>query len=525
MSMLLETIYRYEATSTHHRLALDALRHLRGKSAEGWRRLFVRYYEDYFDGATAPDRRFRDFRNHVLYIGDNDWGGAVTSSIKWYERTVEALRKRQWPEAVFCAGVLSHYYTDPFQPLHTGHAEQAGHVHQAVERSVFHCYDQILALVKDSDAGFPQMEAPAGPDWLAQMVRQGATQSHAHYQALAGGYDLRRGAGQPAVGLNDDLRRRLSALLGHAIVGLSRILEQAFRESQARPPSVRIFMLGLLTRLTSPFGKLGQFRAARRSRRQIVRIHRELKRTGCVIDSLPAEERDVRRLYAEEVLGISLERLNEKTREAAASRVEEPARDQPTAAVADSKPTPATPSLPPTTATDRGIQADPAPAPSSPQPAAAAQAEPLRSSPEYHLDRQSPLSKAPSIGSKTVRRLAKIGVQCVDDLLGLDPLKAAGQLDSQHITARTIRNWQSQAALMCRIPGLRGHEAQMLVGSGLTDPHLICQMSAESLLDRVETFLISEEGERILRVAREPDQAEVQRWIAAAQQARKLRAA
>ena len=117
MSILFDTVYHNECTSTHHKLAMDALRHLRGKQADPWLRLYVRYYEDYLEGSKAPDKEFRDFRNHVLHVGDNYWGGAVKAATKWYDRAVESLVKQEYVEAVYCSRrvvALLHRRADAF---------------------------------------------------------------------------------------------------------------------------------------------------------------------------------------------------------------------------------------------------------------------------------------------------------------------------------------------------------------------------------------------------------------------------
>ena len=170
-------------------------------------------------------------------------------------------------------------------------------------------------------ATYPELETPAGDNWLEQMIHKGAAFAHEHYAFFVEAYDLERGRKRPKEGLNDELRERLGLLFGHAIVGMSRILERIFQDAQAKPPQVRIGMLGLLTKLTSPFGKFSQFRASRVDRKVVRRIYREYIRTGCVIENLPADEREVRRTHAEEVLGISEGELNRLTREAAAQRM------------------------------------------------------------------------------------------------------------------------------------------------------------------------------------------------------------
>ena len=77
MSLLFRIVYAAHATGTHHKLALDALRSLDSADAEGWRRLFLKHAEIYMQGSKAPDNEFKDFKNHVLHVRDNYWGGAL----------------------------------------------------------------------------------------------------------------------------------------------------------------------------------------------------------------------------------------------------------------------------------------------------------------------------------------------------------------------------------------------------------------------------------------------------------------
>ena len=536
MSVLFETVYYNECRSTHHKLAMDALRHLRDKHAEHWLRLFLRYYEDYLEGAKDPDKKFRDFRNHVLHVTDNYWGGAVKAATKWYDRAVESLVKQDWTEGVYCIGVLSHYYTDVLMPFHTGQTEEEGKVHRAFEWSVCKSYDDILPLVTD----YPAMETPSGDQWLQQMIHSGAEEAQRHYQVFVDEYDLERGRKKPKQGLNDDLKQRLATLFSHAIVGQARIMERIFQDAQVKPPTVRIGVMGLLTKLTSPFGKFGQYTASRKDKKVVAKIYKEWVRTGCVIDSLPEDDREIRRMHAEEVLGIAEEELNRLTLEAAAARMGQGRDEQKqqraeakAAAKAENKAKKAR-KKEEARAAKQAKQPSPAPADVAPQdddsgPATVKITRASTGTPapslRFHLDRNSPVVDAPSIGGKTAKRFGKIGVQTVDDLLAVNPEEAAEQLNSSYMTAEAIRQWQAQAALVCRIPNLRGHDAQMLVGSNMTDPQLIANMAPGELLDRVEEFLLSEEGERLLQRTKEPDREEVTDWIRWAGQSRKLAAA
>jgi len=78
---------------------------------------------------------------------------------------------------------------------------------------------------------------------------------------------------------------------------------------------------------------------------------------------------------------------------------------------------------------------------------------------------------------------------------------------------------------MCRVPQLRGHDAQILVACQLTTPEQIAAMTADDLFSTVQPFCETRQGERIIRSGRKPDMEEVADWIAWAKQARQLRAA
>ena len=146
MHLLFHIVYAAHADGTHHKLALDALRHLRCTDADYWQRLFLMHAKLYLEGAKAPDEEFKDFQNHVLHTRDGFWGGAPEKVGSWYHHVVEALALEDWPTAVYCAGVLSHYFMDPLQPFHTAQSEAENNIHRAVEWSISKSYDQLAAL-------------------------------------------------------------------------------------------------------------------------------------------------------------------------------------------------------------------------------------------------------------------------------------------------------------------------------------------------------------------------------------------
>lgn len=317
MSLLFSTVFRSVCRGTHHRLALDALRHLRGAEADGWRDLFAHHYRSYLAGTTAPDERFKDFRNHVLHVGEREgrereWGGAPQEARRWYGRTVDALRSREWHEAAYSAGVLSHYFADPFMPLHTGQCEEQTQVHRAVEWCVARSYGELQQILERGRGGYPQLETPQSADWLERMVRTGAELSHEHYRAVLDHFDLARAVRDPREGMDAECKDRLATCLGHAVVGLARVLERAVVEAEVEPPPVETAPRGFLVGLSLPLRWMAHAFADLNDRLAIEAIHDEVQRTGKAVKNLPESEREVRQLHAEEVLRVSLHQLDHR---------------------------------------------------------------------------------------------------------------------------------------------------------------------------------------------------------------------
>lgn len=143
----------------------------------------------------------------------------------------------------------------------------------------------------------------------------------------------------------------------------------------------------------------------------------------------------------------------------------------------------------------------------------------------FFLSRSSDIEAAPSIGPKTAESLRQLGVLTVNDLLQIRPEKLAQQLNRRRITADVIELWQSQSRLMCQVPELRGHDVQLLVACGVTDPEDLASRRPNDLLALIVPFAESKEGARIIRSGPKPDLNEIREWIRWAASARSFRAA
>ena len=168
------------------------------------------------------------------------------------------------------------------------------------------------------------------------------------------------------------------------------------------------------------------------------------------------------------------------------------------------------------TETDAEVLFDP-PTPPAPEPKAAPEAEPAARL--GSLTREDPVVDAPSIGRKTAKQLARAGITTIGDLLDCDPEMVELELNVRHITAEAIRAWQDQTQLMIDVPGLRVHDAQLLVGAGITTREDLANASARTIFELAMEFLSTPEGERVLRDDQVLNEDEVEGWIELAQDA------
>lgn len=144
---------------------------------------------------------------------------------------------------------------------------------------------------------------------------------------------------------------------------------------------------------------------------------------------------------------------------------------------------------------------------------------------KFYLSQDRAVVDAPSIGPKMAQRLNSVGIITVRDLLQADPESLASRMGSRKFSGEMIRHWQQQAQLVCRVPELRGHDAQLLVAVGVHSPERLSKSTAVKLWEEVKKVADSEEGKRILRGSAEPDLTEVQNWIESARLCRPLAAA
>src|SRR5262245_48213167 len=524
------------AHGCHPKLALDALRRLAGVDAERWQRLFLAHADLYLNGALAPDEEFKDFKNHVLYPRDDYWGGAAQKVVSWYQHLIEALAEMDWQTAVYCAGVLSHYYTDPLHPFQTAQSEAKNNIHRAVEWSIYRSYDRLRAQAEREFAGMPVAVA-ADANWLVTLVCAGAERANAVYEKLIAHYNLQRGVVDPAAGLDPIARRIIAELISYATTSYALVLARAIAEAQVRPPEVPLTAVLLRAACRLPAKLIARRIGDARRRRQIEASYDELLATGRVENALGAAERSVRDLYAQDVLAkrkparpVS-QIFAFEPRPRVLTRIDQTRAARIAAARAHDNVVAfgALPRRPPALAASH-------PGADRPQRAragltlrladvevkAAGPRRQLRSGaaarPNLSLEQDVRLS--PSIGPKTARRLYAHGVATVRDLIRADPTALAVLMAQRQISAEMISGWQDQARLVCSIPGLTGRQAQLLVGAGYVSAEAVAGAQLEHLCADVLSFALAAAGQRLLRTAAPPDAAEIKGWLEAARRVR-----
>lgn len=569
MTLLERVIRAHRCRSTHHFIAFDALSLIEGPEAEGWKSLMLVHHEHLLKGAKAPDDTFKDFKNHVLHVGEGEWGGARGKAAEWYAVAVDLLRRKRWSDAAWALGVLSHYYADPIQPFHTGQTEAEGVIHRAVEWSIAKSRPEIDARI--AEQGYPDIKVPAGLGFVSDMVREGALRSHAYYNVFIDHYDIHAGVADPPSGLDETMRAAIVDLIAYATAGLAAIMSRAIEEAAVSPPKVNLTLQGYIETLDIPLRWITAKLEDMADRSTVEKMYREYQKTGKVIRALPEDDKLIREQHAKEVRRISLKELNaepiaplgtkrdpefvqpeklaedllQETAEAeeeilevieeeanadeeenlleeaeadAEEDFEDDAEDEIDAEYeadldtsddededVDEEEEDLENEFEADAEDESYEEDDPAP----PAIIAPTTAPHRRAA----LTFDSPVVDAPSIGPKTAVHLAKAGIETVGDLLICDPDEAAEIIGVRHITVDAIETWQMQATLMIEVPGLRVHDAQLLVGAGISSREDLANASAATIFELAMEFLQTSAGSRVLRPGETLEEEEVEEWI------------
>lgn len=545
MSLLERVIRGHRCRSTHHYIAMDALSLIASDEADKWKDLFLVHHEHLLEGAKAPDSKFKDFRNHVLHISEGEWGGAPGKAMEWYATAVDHLRRKQWSKAAYALGVLSHYYADPIQPFHTGQTEEEGTMHRAVEWSIAKSRDKIDARIET--LGYPDVPVPEGAGFVADMVRNGARLSHPHYQTFIDHYDLDVGVKDPPAGLDETMFDAIVELVAYATAGFGAIMSRAIEEAAVSPPKTNLTFQGYIETLDIPIRWVTAKLSDAADKRTVTRMYKEYQKTGKVIRTLPEDDKAIRKMHAKQVLRVPLKQLdkqelgpigskNKAVEERLLNALIEPEAEEaaPVEEIATEAPEPVEAKAEPAVADAPQPEEIPAPKKAAPpkaeevlfepEPEAAIAPETRAAEPEddgesgdiarrSRITRKSPVVEAPSIGKKTAKRLSRAGITTVGDLLDCDTEETVFLVDVAYIDVDTLNDWKDQTILMMEVPGLRVHDAQILVGAGIRNRKELAEAPARTLFMLASEFLQTPQGDRVIRDDDYLAEEEVEEWI------------
>ena len=288
------------ARSTHQALAFDALAALDSENAERWRRMFLRHARTFALGADAPDVEFRDFRNHLLFPADGFRGGAIAKAQGWYQNLVAALTKREWQNAVYCAGVLSHYIADTVHPLHTAQSTADNEVYAALELATWVIYpDQVRRSVAVAPLGL-------NDEFLSDALKAGAVAAHSSYLSLLAHIDLMRTAAKPATGLDATGRVIVAGYLTSATGLFAATLSRAIAQSAVQAPDYSLVFSAAKALFTRPVAAFAGGLATRRLCKSVRDMATERAVEGRVEKTLPEEVRVKREFYARDVQPVAM---------------------------------------------------------------------------------------------------------------------------------------------------------------------------------------------------------------------------
>jgi hypothetical protein len=485
MSFLLSVLRAAHCRSTHHFFVIDSTKYVDTAAGRRLVNLLLKHHERFLAGAKDPDDRFRDFQNHCVHVRTGYWGGAPRLAVTWYDRIRDYLVQGRYGDAAYAAGVMSHYFTDPLQPLHTAQNEREPLVHRAMEWSIRCCYDEIFNRWIDDEYRVV-FQLGGSEAWLAEAILKGARFANHSYDRLVESYDLERGSRVPTEGLDDAAKATFAALFGLAITGLARVWERVADEvenaSGRELPSTSLALEAVLATLQIPEKWIVGRIQNKREREAVQRVFDEYRRTGKLVENVPDEcfvKKRVWEIYQRESAWrnrVPVDEVLEKSDQQASD----------TLSFVDAK-----------LAQDQYRQQG---------------SPPVDRLTRIRLRREDPLVDAPSIGPKTAERFTTIGIHKVGPFLDEAADSLAVRLNTRWITAKTIGDWQAQAKLMCEIGGLLARDTQLLVGAGYRSTSQVQAADSDALYAAIVRYAETADGQRTLRNSSVPDLETVKSW-------------
>lgn len=297
---LLGLARRRHAITLDQRIAFAAIAALDGASATAWQRMFLAHADVFALGAGAPRNDFRDWRSQVLYPRDEFWGGAPAKAALWFRNLHGALKRAEWSNAAYSAGVLSVYLSAVADPFNTVRSDAGDVVHDAWRRSVLSGFDALLAAGRPLASSVVILDDD--PEFLVRALGAASTAAAARFENALAHYDLRSGVVAPDAGFDSVGRAIAAERLAAAVSLVAAVFGRALVMSSAEPaPAPRLWPAAVKWTAMLPLAAWRRSSAHRKDGFASALIHDEVQSTGVLDRFLPESARTVRDLYRAEV--------------------------------------------------------------------------------------------------------------------------------------------------------------------------------------------------------------------------------
>ncbi|QDS98695.1 DUF4332 domain-containing protein [Adhaeretor mobilis] len=130
----------------------------------------------------------------------------------------------------------------------------------------------------------------------------------------------------------------------------------------------------------------------------------------------------------------------------------------------------------------------------------------------YYLQTDASLTEFPVLGVDTQAKFSALGIETVAQLLEADCDWVAAKLDLPHVSAKTVRLWQSHMSLMCFVAGVALDDAQVLSACDIDSPAELSGMDIDAVATLIERFLTSERGRRYAALRRRYSRESLSNW-------------
>ena len=126
-----------------------------------------------------PDMVFHDYYHHCYDVWGSTYGDAPTKISEYYDLAVRAYRTKHYWSASRYVGLMSHYYSDICNPIHTDQVDAERKMHSRYETAVnsrTNSYGENRAWIKSD--GFQRVSD------ITAKSESAATYAHKRYSAL-----------------------------------------------------------------------------------------------------------------------------------------------------------------------------------------------------------------------------------------------------------------------------------------------------------------------------------------------------